>query len=427
MAELKNKSRRPTIASETLERIDSFLNDVPLEDRGALYAVIRIPQEQTPEVASLIQAVVHQFGKDKVKSALHSASELAEELGMSFEDLQEALIRIIEKRPIGVQTVLAFSTRCTDREAGYFIDRLGLDLEGKCALINAINDMEVKRAPGEAIGAREVAQFLEATAIELKKRVEPGYWVSMVKRFWENTLQRFEILFDEIEAAGVKPEDVNPEYAAYHRVNLDWLRRGRAYVQDEIARSIPGEIERMAPPSVTQLREFMTYLQSKISEHNWKAFLEALRITGMDEEGLTFSVTTVDELKDWKFQMERAALFLNPVNRSSVEINPFHNAELAVILHRYHRSQTSSSASAEAQKAQNLRSTINLRLRIANPETSDDEFKSCVAELIRNTDEVENPLLSNAIELIQAYRELQDEERASIIEALNEALQHGSQ
>lgn len=410
------------VASVSSERIERFLQETPIEERGAVYAVIRMPQERTQEVAGLTQAIAHKFDKEIAIRAIHRVAALAEELRISGEALQPVLIAAIEKRPVAAgNSSPSFIIPCIDDEAAYFIDRLGLEPEVKIALIQAVNDMESKRKPDEMLGAREVAQFLEATAIELRKRLEPKYWEPMVRNYYARQRAEFDEVFDALEREGLKPTEINPAYASHKGLNVEWIRKGRAWVHAEIQGIADSEAKRMAPPPVEQLNGFMTYLQSKITPRHWQALIRALKITGTDAEGLTFATQSAEELREWKFQMERTALFLNPVNREMVATNPFHEPELAVVLNQYRRSGGAASSKG-AEEAQALRSKVGLTVRIRNLEMPDPEFKQCVGQLIRESGQERSPALISVLSMIGAARKLEPAEREFVIEELDQHL-----
>ncbi len=410
MSEIRKTRGRLNLTPISSERIERFLQETPIEERGAVYAFVRMPQERTEEIACLIKAIASKFGPEIALRATQRVAALEEELRMSGEALQPVLIAAIEKRPVATgSSSPSFIIPCVDDEAAYFIDRLGLGPELKIALIQAVN---------EALGAREVAQFLEQTAIELRKRLEPRYWEQSVKDYWAMSKERFDEVFDTLEKGGVRPERINPDYARGKSVNVDWIRRGRSWVHREIETLASARMKEMAPPPVEQLNGLMTYLQSKISHAHWRTLMRALKITGTDAEGLTFAIQSTEELREWKWQMERIALFLSPVNRELVEANPFYEPELAVVLTQYRRSGNAAPTRG-AEEAQAFRSKVGLRVRIRNSEISDLEFKQCAGALIRESGQERNSNLSSVMALIGARRELTATEREFILDELN--------
>ncbi|MDD2871269.1 MAG: hypothetical protein PHS49_04725 [Candidatus Gracilibacteria bacterium] len=412
-------------ADSSLEReIDNFFDDIPVDELGAVYAVIRTPKEESSRgrVGYLVQAIGQKFGPEIAQRSIQRIDSLSTQLKLPINELETYLIAKIENHPLtGVQEQASmFGEFCQDQEFIYFLDRLGLNRDLKLTLVKSLLDMEEKQGEEDLAPGREIAQFLEAVATETRKCLEPRYWEVNVRRYWAETQARFDEVFDLLDKEGIAPADINPEYASYHNMNVEWIRNGRRWLHQEIAQILATELERMTPPSPAQLRSFTDYLKTKISAENWKQLEQSLGITGIDEEGFVFSLDEVG-LKKLKFQMERSALFLNPVNRSEVEANPFHEPELAIILEQYRRDNASPKPE-NLGKVQALRTIQSTRNRISDLTISDTEFKESARELLVSLQDLSEKDLIGMISMVSGSSKFDSDTRTLVLAQINQIL-----
>ncbi len=274
-----------------LTRADAkeFLDLVPAEGLGFHYAYARMRDMERFDIITYMQVLEAKYGGPiNVYNGTLEVRDFAGERNVSVRDLQAALVSYIEGAEVESDVD---KVECVDVETSYFLDRLGLDVNLRNAIVNAINELESKRKQYQESGegSFEVAQFLEVVRLELSLRAKD---------------------------------------AMNERV------RGRLYVKigkliEKIGRQVYRTVQHKQHLGGLQCSEV---LRSKISPANWAELLTQLGITEISDDGFQFSASEPRDLLLAEFETGRAAAFLNPYERRCVQNDAERNPELALVM-----------------------------------------------------------------------------------------------